>query len=603
MVKKIKILAIAPYPGMSELLTQISQTRQDAEITVRLGNLNDGLDIAENLLQHNSYDVILSRGGTAELLKKSLSAFVVEIPLSVYDILRCIKMAQNYGGKFAIAGFSGITSNAKILCDLLQIDTKIVTFFDEKDVLPVLQDLKASGFSLVICDQIGQMTAQTIGMNSIFIPSGTESINQAIDEAINYVSASSIVFRQKQLLKKALLADQNSHMIFRASGELLLSSVKEASAEARIKDICQKYISSVRLCPHQQIIKKIAGSLYEINIDNTLLEDESFILFTISRKKRLFEESDHTISVYDNVQEASSVDNAIGNNSANLVGEVRTLIERYAATPYPIVITGESGTGKTKAAELLYAGGKFSTRPYYTINCRLMTKEKWDQLLNDECSPLGNNGVTINFLDLQAVTSAQFSLFCNYITDTSLLKRNRMIFSILLPGTDAVAMRDRLANHFSCLSLNLLPLRERVNDIPSISTIYLNRINENLGKQIIGFQPAAMELMKNYSWPGNLNQFHRIIKELAAVTNGSYISEGDVRRLLEQENMHSSDYSIFSKDAFAVNLNQPLDSINKDIVSRVLQEEKMSKEAAAKRLGISRTTLWRMLKSSSDTDK
>ena len=112
-----------------------------------------------------------------------------------------------------------------------------------------------------------------------------------------------------------------------------------------------------------------------------------------------------------------------------------------------------------------------------------------------------------------------------------------------------------------------------------------------------------MELMKNYSWPGNLNQFHRIIKELAAVTNGSYISEGDVRRLLEQENMHSSDYSIFSKDAFAVNLNQPLDSINKDIVSRVLQEEKMSKEAAAKRLGISRTTLWRMLKSSSDTDK
>ena len=224
------------------------------------------------------------------------------------------------------------------------------------------------------------------------------------------------MFRQKQLLKKALLADQNSHMIFRASGELLLSSVKEASAEARIKDICQKYISSVRLCPHQQIIKKIAGSLYEINIDNTLLEDESFILFTIVRKKRLFEESDHTISVYDNVQEASSVDNAIGNNSANLVGEVRTLIERYAATPYPIVITGESGTGKTKAAELLYAGGKFSTRPYYTINCRLMTKEKWDQLLNDECSPLGNNGVTINFLDLQAVTSLVMQLYYRHLS-------------------------------------------------------------------------------------------------------------------------------------------------------------------------------------------
>lgn len=77
-------------------------------------------------LAHNNYDVILSRGGTAKLIRSAVDLPVAEISISGYDILRTIKLAQNYSGKFAIAGFSSITENAHMICDLLQYDIDIL---------------------------------------------------------------------------------------------------------------------------------------------------------------------------------------------------------------------------------------------------------------------------------------------------------------------------------------------------------------------------------------------------------------------------------------------------------------------------------------------
>ena len=60
------------------------------------------------------------------------------------------------------------------------------------------------------------------------------------------------------------------------------------------------------------------------------------------------------------------------------------------------------------------------------------------------------------------------------------------------------------------LVLRLKPLRERTEDIPGIATLYISQINNELGKQIVGFEPEAMALMKQYSWRENLSQFKRI---------------------------------------------------------------------------------------------
>ena len=137
-MEKVKILAVAPYEGIADIIREAAAERGDIDITVQTGDLYHGKKIAEELANKN-YDVIVSRGGTAQLIHAAVETPVIDISVSVYDILRAIKLAENYSGRIAIAGFSGITENARILCDLLQYDIDIFTFGKDDDAVPALK--------------------------------------------------------------------------------------------------------------------------------------------------------------------------------------------------------------------------------------------------------------------------------------------------------------------------------------------------------------------------------------------------------------------------------------------------------------------------------
>lgn len=89
-------------------MQKLAETREDMELDVFVGDLNEGAMIARNNL-HSDYDVIISRGGTAELIGQVTHIPVIEVTLSVYDILRAIKLAENYADRYAIVGFPAIT--------------------------------------------------------------------------------------------------------------------------------------------------------------------------------------------------------------------------------------------------------------------------------------------------------------------------------------------------------------------------------------------------------------------------------------------------------------------------------------------------------------
>ena len=90
------------------------------------------------------------------------------------------------------------------------------------------------------------------------------------------------------------------------------------------------------------------------------------------------------------------------------------------------------------------------------------------------------------------------------------------------------------------MTIHLPPLRERMEELPTISSLYLGNLNVELARQIIGFEPEAMALLETYDWPCNYTQFKRVINELAVITSTPYISARDVRSLLEKERASSS---------------------------------------------------------------
>lgn len=186
-----------------------------------------------------------------------------------------------------------------------------------------------------------------------------------------------------------------------------------------------------------------------------------------------------------------------------------------------------------------------------------------------------------------------------------------MIFSCDCPmrqGIPPEAME--FVNLLSCVTFHLPPLREHVDEIPTLTSLYLNTINVSMANQIIGLEPEALHLLQTYSWPYNYTQFKRILNELALVTTTPYIRAEHVAALLDKEKApvrtgtfrldKDLDSAAISLDRepghHTLDLTKPLTEITKDVIRLVLEDTGGNQTSAAKRLGIGRSTLWRYLK-------
>lgn len=183
-MRPIRILGIAPYEGIASLMQQAAESRSDLQIDIHVGNLTAGAEIAVTQTAHQAYDVILSRGGTAESIRQATDLKVVDIPLSVYDILRSIKLAENHNCKYAVIGFPAITRNATFLCEVLRYNVDIYTIHDQAEARTILQGLESSGCQMVLCDVVTNSLAQEYGIPALLITSGLESVEDALNTAV-----------------------------------------------------------------------------------------------------------------------------------------------------------------------------------------------------------------------------------------------------------------------------------------------------------------------------------------------------------------------------------------------------------------------------------
>ena len=128
-----RILGIAPYEGMHAVMERAAQAYPNVQLDIFTGDLDEGVAIVQRM-PPSAYDCIISRGGTATLIRKVTDLPVIEINLSVYDVLSAIKLAENYSNLYAIVGFPSITEPAHTLCDLLGYNLDILTVHSADEV-------------------------------------------------------------------------------------------------------------------------------------------------------------------------------------------------------------------------------------------------------------------------------------------------------------------------------------------------------------------------------------------------------------------------------------------------------------------------------------
>ena len=114
MEHRIRALGIAPYEGMKHLMASLQDEYPQIDLTLFVGDRDEGLEIARSNF-HGNYDVVISRGGTADMLRQNLALPIIEIDLTVYDLLCALKLTDGLTGKIAIVCAANISSSARRL--------------------------------------------------------------------------------------------------------------------------------------------------------------------------------------------------------------------------------------------------------------------------------------------------------------------------------------------------------------------------------------------------------------------------------------------------------------------------------------------------------
>lgn len=589
---RIRVLGIAPYEGMKTLMSSVVADYPQIDLTLFVGDMEQGLEIARSNF-HGDYDVVISRGGTAKMLQKNLALPVIEIDISMYDILCALKLADGLTGKTAMVSFANITSSAHLLCDLMKYNMDIYTIDSAEAVEPTLRQLQKNDYQSILCDMISNTTAKRLGLNSFLITSGVDSIRKAFDQALLLCRSQQRLRDENQFFRQLIQGQIGQTMVFDQDGNLFLSTLDDPKPE--LLELLRRDLPESQLGAERRITRNLGRMLYAIRARRISTGSLPYTAFFFDARKTPLSPNQVGIRFSTRPEAENAFYSSIF-SFAGSISDYQQDIEHISQSTAPVMVTGEDGTGKESIVSVLYMRSPLRNAPLVSINCSLLNDKSWAFLLEHHNSPLADQGNTLYFASIDALSEERRQQLLAVLSEMDVCRRNRVIFScVCQPGEYTSAVGSLFMDKLCCLSLYLPPLRQMAERIPALVNLSLSHLNVDLPRQIVGADPEAITLLQNFQWPHNYTQFRRVIGELAVTATGSLITAENVRQALRKER-HVGAFSPCAENAAApLNLNRTLDEISQDVARRVVEESGGNQTVAAKRLGISRTTLWRLL--------
>lgn len=589
---RIRVLGIAPYEGMKTLMSSVVADYPQIDLTLFVGDMEQGLEIARSNF-HGDYDVVISCGGTAKMLQKNLALPVIEIDISMYDILCALKLADGLTGKTAMVSFANITSSAHLLCDLMKYNMDIYTIDSAEAVEPTLRQLQKNDYQSILCDMISNTTAKRLGLNSFLITSGVDSIRKAFDQALLLCRSQQRLRDENQFFRQLIQGQIGQTMVFDQDGNLFLSTLDDPKPE--LLELLRRDLPESQLGAERRITRNLGRMLYAIRARRISTGSLTYTAFFFDARKTPLSPNQVGIRFSTRPEAENAFYSSIF-SFAGSISDYQQDIEHISQSTAPVMVTGEDGTGKESIVSVLYMRSPLRNAPLVSINCSLLNDKSWAFLLEHHNSPLADQGNTLYFASIDALSEERRQQLLAVLSEMDVCRRNRVIFScVCQPGEYTSAVGSLFMDKLCCLSLYLPPLRQMAERIPALVNLSLSHLNVDLPRQIVGADPEAITLLQNFQWPHNYTQFRRVIGELAVTATGSLITAENVRQALRKER-HVGAFSPCAENAAApLNLNRTLDEISQDVARRVVEESGGNQTVAAKRLGISRTTLWRLL--------
>lgn len=303
--------------------------------------------------------------------------------------------------------------------------------------------------------------------------------------------------------------------------------------------------------------------------------------------------------------------------ASQAMSEVISLVERVASTRVPVLIHGESGSGKEVVARRVHARSKRRDGPFVSINCTALPGDVLEQelfgsdgkggkireavggsLFLDE---IGELGMELQTRLLRVLQENDRERARNGGGETNDARIIAATSKHLPTEVSRGEFRADLFYRLNVFSIAVPPLRDRKDDIPALARYALARFAARESKPPPALTEEAVELLRTYDWPGNVRELNNVVERAALLCTGGIIRGDDLpeemrARLKEHEEQNKKnglalrDLDEGSGPGARV---RPLQELEREMMIAALKETQGNVSEAARRLGIGRATFYR----------
>jgi transcriptional regulator with GAF, ATPase, and Fis domain len=339
-----------------------------------------------------------------------------------------------------------------------------------------------------------------------------------------------------------------------------------------------------------------------------------FMWDLLAERKRSEELEDRYGMMLREIQAQAEGDFIIGQNPK--MKELAELIVRVAATPTTVLIRGESGTGKELVARAIHRYSNVRERPLVTVNCTALAPT----LLESELFGHKRGAFTGAVADKPGLFERADggTMFLDEVGDMPLEMQAKLLRVLqtgeIKPVGDVVTrkvrvrviaatnrdlekalavgeFREDLFYRFNTFTITLPPLRDRTEDIPVLAHHFLRKAEAKVNKRVDRFAPEALDLLKRYPWPGNLRELENIIERAVVLATSRQVEVVHLPLHLQEP----APATLRAGEGFLQGRARTLALFEREAISRLLAEARGNVSVAARRAGITRRNLHRLI--------
>jgi len=291
------------------------------------------------------------------------------------------------------------------------------------------------------------------------------------------------------------------------------------------------------------------------------------------------------------------------------------LIQKVAPTDSTVLLMGESGTGKEVLANTIHRLSQRKDRPFIAINCAALP----EALLESEMFGHVKGAFTGAERDKRGLFEEADggTIFLDEIGDMAPITQAKLLRVLqngeirrvgsgaptmvnvrviaatnvdLITAVEKHTFREDLYFRLNVIQIRIPPLRERMDALPPLITHFIARSNARYGKHVTGVEDAALAVLRHHDFPGNVRELESTIAHAVIMAEGPLIRARDL-----PENLQTAPRSRLALPYAGETPIQPLAVVEEQAIRRTLEALKGNQTLAARKLGISRSTLWRKM--------